>query len=124
MAEPYAIKHVDEMETTSGSGGATWRLARRSLGLEAFGMNIVEIPAGSSILEHDEVESDQVEVFTILEGEATMLIDGQEFPAPAGTYTRVQPAVRRNVLNRSDAPVSVLITSAPRSSGYQPMAWA
>ena len=61
-----------------------WALARKSLGLNAFGMNVVELPPGETIPEHDETETDQEEVFIILSGEATMVIDGQDHPAPAG----------------------------------------
>jgi hypothetical protein len=36
---------------------------------------------------------------------------------------RVDPALRRTVRNTSRSPVSVLIVSAPRTSGYEPMGW-
>ena len=61
------IRRREDLERTGN-----WLLARRSLGLSAFGMNLVEIPPGERIPE----------------------------------------------------PASVLIVSAPRNSGYEPMEWA
>ncbi len=52
------------------------------------------------------------------------MIDGEEHPAPAGTYARLDPAPVRTVVNESDGPVTVLIVSAPRTSGYEPLGWA
>ena len=69
MAEGYTIKHIDEFEEMEGSGGATWRLARKTLGAEAFGFNVVDIEAGGEIPAHDHTGDNQEEVFIILEGE-------------------------------------------------------
>jgi uncharacterized cupin superfamily protein len=118
VADGYTIKHRDEFETTGN-----WALARRSLGLGAFGMNVVEIPPGESIPEHDETGRDQEEVFVVWDGDAVIVIDGQDQPAAAGTFVRFDPHVTRTVRNDGDSPVSILIVSAPRSSGYEPMEW-
>jgi quercetin dioxygenase-like cupin family protein len=101
-----------------------WLLVRRGLGLSSFGINLVEIPPGERIPEHDETGRDQEEVFIVLSGAATLVVDGTEHPAPAGTYARLDPEPRRTVVNTGDEPASVLIVSAPRSSGYEPLSWA
>ena len=116
----YTILHLDDFERPFPK----WALARKGLGLAAFGMNVVELPPGETIPEHDEVERDQEEVFVVLSGDATLLIDGEEHPAPAGTFARLDPEPRRTVVNRSDADTTVLIVSAPRTSGYEPPSWA
>jgi quercetin dioxygenase-like cupin family protein len=87
-------------------------------------MNVVELPPGETIPEHDEAQSDQEEVFIVLSGEATMVIDGRDHPAPAGTFVRLDPEAKRTVVNRSDGDVTVLIVSAPRTSGHIPPEWA
>ena len=97
---------------------------RRTLDCNSFGVNLVELPPGESIPEHDETERDQEELFFVLEGSAVIVIDGQEHPAPAGTFARLDPNHRRTVRNRGDAPAAVLIVSAPQTSGYRPMEWA
>jgi hypothetical protein len=53
MPEGYTIKNVDEFEEMEGSGNATWRLARKTLGAESFGFNIVDIAPGGQIPEHE-----------------------------------------------------------------------
>jgi quercetin dioxygenase-like cupin family protein len=120
----YTIKHRDEFETMEGSGEATWLLARRALGTDSFGYNLVEIGPGGQIPEHDHAESGEVEVYAILEGDAVMRLDGEEHPAPAGTFASVEPQAKRTILNRSDAPVTALLIGVMPEGGYEPIPWA
>ena len=115
----FALVHRDECQTAGN-----WRLVRRTLELGAFGINIVEINPGEQIPEHDETERDQEEVFYVLGGAPTLVIDGEDHPARGGTFARLDPAHSRTVRNDGDEVASVLIVSAPRSSGYEPMEWA
>jgi mannose-6-phosphate isomerase-like protein (cupin superfamily) len=115
----YKIAHLDELERTGG-----WGLVRRSLEIESFGANVVEIGPGETIPEHDERDRDQEELFFVLSGTSLLSIDGEEHPAPAGTFARLDPEHRRTVRNPGPDVASVLIVSAPRTSGYQPMGWA
>ncbi len=64
MAERYTIQHIDELEHP----WPKWILARKSLGITAFGMNVCELQPGESIPEHDERARDQEEVFLTLSG--------------------------------------------------------
>jgi uncharacterized cupin superfamily protein len=118
-AGTFAILHTDDLERTG-----SWALVRRSLGIRSFGVNLVEIPSGETIPEHDETGRDQEELFFVVSGSAVLKIDGRDHPAPAGTFARLDPSLRRTVRNRGDEPTSVLIVSAPTSSGYEPMEWA
>jgi uncharacterized cupin superfamily protein len=123
MAEGYTIKSIDEFEEMEGSGGATWRLARKTLGAEAFGFNVVDIEAGGQIPAHDHTGDNQEEVFVILEGQGTIVTDGEEHDAPAGTFCRFAPEVNRTIRNESDANVRALLIGVPVDSGYQGMGW-
>jgi quercetin dioxygenase-like cupin family protein len=124
MAGGYTIKHRDEFESMEGSGEATWMLARKALGTSAFGFNLVEIGPGGQIPEHDEAESGQVELYAILEGEAVLRIEGEDHPAPAGTFASIEPPASRTILNRSDAPVMAMLIGVKPEGGYEPMSWA
>jgi len=124
MAGDYSIKHRDEFESMEGSGDATWKLARKALGTSAFGFNVVEIEPGGQIPEHDEAGSGQVELYVILEGEAVLRIEGEDHPAPAGTFASIEPPASRTILNRSDSTVSALLIGVHPSAGYEPLAWA
>jgi quercetin dioxygenase-like cupin family protein len=123
MAEGYTIKSIDEFEEMEGSGGATWRLARKTLGAEAFGFNVVDIEAGGQIPAHDHSGDNQEEVFIILEGQGTLVTDGEEHDAPAGTFCRLAPEVNRTIRNNSEANVRALLIGVPVDSGYQGMGW-
>ncbi|MFN2612077.1 MAG: cupin domain-containing protein [Solirubrobacterales bacterium] len=124
MPDPYCVKHVDQFEVMEGSGGATWRLARKSLDAGSFGFNVVDIDPGGEIPAHDESVSGQEEVFVILDGEATIVTGEDEHPAPAGTFARYAPQVNRTIRNSSDAPVRALLIGVPGDSGYEIGGWA
>jgi uncharacterized cupin superfamily protein len=113
------IVHLDEAERTG-----SWRLVRRSLRLRSFGVNVVEVAPGVTLPEHDELDRDQEEIFYVISGSPTLLVDGAEHPLAPGTFARLDPRHRRTVTNSSSEPALVLIASAPCSSGYEPMEWA
>jgi uncharacterized cupin superfamily protein len=115
----YLIMHRDELERAGN-----WSLVRRSLGCGSFGINIVDIPSGESIPEHDETGRDQEEVFFVISGSPVLVIDGEDHPARAGTFARLDPTLRRTVRNDGSETASVLIISAPTTSGFEPMSWA
>lgn len=117
--DSFSITNLEDAERSGD-----WSLIRKSLGLSSFGINVVEIPPGGQIPEHDETQRDQEEVFFVLEGDAVVVIDGDDHPAPRGTFVRLDPTPSRTVRNDGDEPARVLIASAPRSSGYEPMSWA
>lgn len=115
----YTVAHLDELERTGN-----WTLVRRSLGCRSFGVNLVEIPPGESIPEHNETQRDQEELFFVISGSPVLVIDGQDHPARSGTFARLDPRHRRTVRNDGSEPSSVLIVSAPTTSGFEPMDWA
>ena len=117
--EGFTIAHRDDLEQTGN-----WTLVRRSLGCRSFGVNLVDIPSGASIPEHDETQRDQEELFLVLSGSPVLVIDGEDHPARTGTFARLDPARRRTVRNDGSETASVLIISAPTTSGYEPMEWA
>jgi quercetin dioxygenase-like cupin family protein len=115
----FTIAAPHEMEKAGN-----WVLVRRALDLKAFGMNMVDIPPGERIPEHDETGRDQEEVFVALSGDATLVIGGEEHAFPEGSFARLDTHVKRTVANNGSEPIRVLICSAPRTSGYEPMGWA
>jgi uncharacterized cupin superfamily protein len=115
----FTIVALDEAERTG-----SWHLVRRSLGLNAFGINVVRIAPGDSIPEHDETARDQEEVFLALAGSPSIVIDGEPHPLPPWSFARLDPQPTRTVRNDGGDEAVVLIASAPRTSGYEPMEWA
>ena len=82
----FKLAHRDDCQKAGN-----WQLVRRTLELGAFGMNVVEIPPGGQVPEHDETGRDQEEVFYVLSGNPTLVIDGEEHPARTGTFARLDP---------------------------------
>lgn len=124
MAGDYEIKHIDEFEEMEGSGGCTWRLARKTLGAQAFGFNVVDLEPGGELPAHNEAESGQEEVFVVLDGQATLVAGEEEHEAGPGTFIRYGSQVRRTVRNDSEAAVRLLLIGVPGDSGYEPLSWA
>jgi quercetin dioxygenase-like cupin family protein len=118
-ATAVTIAHREDLERIG-----TWSLVRRTLGVSAFGINLVEIPPGGDIPTHDETGRDQEELFFVLSGAPTFVIDGERIPATAGTFVRLDPPVVRTIVNDGGEVSAVLIVSAPTTSGYEPMEWA
>lgn len=75
----FDLTHRDDFERNGN-----WALARKSLGVSAFGINLVSIPAGETIPEHDETGRDQEEVFIVLSSTPEMVVDGERLPRPDG----------------------------------------
>jgi uncharacterized cupin superfamily protein len=115
----FTLIHRDDCETAGN-----WTLVRRTLDLKSFGVNLVDLAPGEQIPEHDETERDQEELFYIVSGNPTLVVGGEDHRARAGTFARLDPEHRRTVRNDGEGPATVLIVSAPRSSGYTPMEWA
>lgn len=116
----FTIRHDEELERAYD----IWVLVRRSLGLSAFGVNIVELPPGGTIPAHHELDRDQEEVFYVVSGSPTLVVDGVDYPLRPGSWARLDPQPVRTVRNDGSVPASVMIVSAPTSSGYAPMDWA
>ena len=88
----YTKVHRDDCERNGD-----WYLVRRSLDLNAFGINLVTIPPRGSIPQHDEVDRDQEEVFFTVSGNPTVVVGDEDVPAPPGTFVRVDVDPKRTV---------------------------
>ncbi len=116
----FTVVHDADLEREYGK----WVLVRRSLGLVSFGMNMVDLPPGGSIPEHHELDRSQEEVFYVVSGTPTMVVDGVDNVLERGSFVRLDPEPVRTVRNDGTDVARVLIISAPTGSGYEPMDWA
>ena len=79
----YTVKRIDDMEAVYG--GAFIR-ARAELGVESFGMQVIDMPASADQYpEHDHSEDGQEEVYLALSGSADIEIDGERHRLEPGT---------------------------------------
>ncbi len=110
----YSTLNIDDLEAVRG----VVRFARRELGVEAFGVNWFELPAGAEGKEHDERESRQEEVNVVIEGSGIWRVDGEEVPVRRGTFMRFDPEAVRQPVAGPDGMTFIAI-GAPRGS-YEP----
>jgi mannose-6-phosphate isomerase-like protein (cupin superfamily) len=89
----YKVKRIDEMEAAFLGG---FKRARAELGVEAFGMQVLDMPPNlDAYPEHDHAESGQEEVFVVMRGEGDLEVDGERIHIDPDTIVRVGPKARR-----------------------------
>ena len=94
--DTYTLRQIDELESIRH--GAL-KLAGDELGIEAFGLQILDFPAGfDQYPAHDHAEDGQEEVYVVLDGSAEFEIAGERIPAESGTMLRVTAETRRNLV--------------------------
>lgn len=97
----YTIKRIDEME--AAFAGA-YKRARAELGVESFGMQVLDIPPGTTRYpEHDHAEDGQEEVYLALRGSGELEVDGERHRLDPDVMVRVGPGVTRKVLTGDEA---------------------
>jgi uncharacterized cupin superfamily protein len=118
----FTVVHVDDCESVPAYE-AELVFLRRGLGVGSFGMQVERLPAHyEAYAEHDETDSGQEEVYTLLEGSARLLVGGEEHPLRPGVFARVGPTVRRKIVTDDD-PALLLCLGGRRGSAYRPPAW-
>jgi mannose-6-phosphate isomerase-like protein (cupin superfamily) len=125
VAKGWKSVRLDEIEPISVAGGLLWRPLRRTLGIEAFGLNAyVAQNTGDDVVEkHTEGTLRHEEVYLVLEGRAAFTLDEETVDAPAGTVVFVRdPDVRRHA--RAEEPgTTVLAIGGKPGEAYTPSAW-
>ena len=89
----------------SESGDRFQRLGRE-LGVSALGINLIVLQPRQRLRVH--LHERQEEIYLVLSGELTLVIEGDERVLGSGDLVRVGPAVRRQLLNRGSNRVEVL----------------
>ena len=91
---------------------------RRELGVEAFGINWIDLPPGAEGLEHDEGESQQEEVNVVVRGSGVYRIDGEDVPVQVGTFVRFDPETTRVPVAGPEG--MTLVAVGARRGSYEP----
>jgi len=79
---------------------------RRQLGVSSFGMNQITLQPGQRGRIHR--HKHQEEVYLVLEGTLTLLLEGERSELAVGELIRVAPSVRRQLVNRGPGRVVVV----------------
>ncbi len=91
----YEVKKIDEMEAVYGGA---FKRARAELGVDSFGMQIIDMPANfENYPEHDHAGDGQEEVFLAMRGGGEIEIAGERFPLDGDHVARVSAGTMRKI---------------------------
>jgi len=79
---------------------------RAQLGVSSFGINVIVLEPGRRNRIHRHVR--QEEVYIVLEGTLTLIVEGEPHEYVVGDVVRVAPPVRRQLVNRGTADLRLL----------------
>jgi hypothetical protein len=130
MAPGWTAVAIDDVPTQAeGPGPAAWKPLRHHFGIRSFGTNawISREPGEVLIEEHDELLEDGTggheELYAIVRGHATFLVDGSSVGAPAGTLVHVaDPSLVRSAV-AEEAGTVVLCVGAEPGVAFEPSEW-
>ena len=113
----HAVKKIDDMEAVYLGA---FKRARAELGVESFGMAIIDLPPNfENYPEHDHSGDGQEEVFLALRGDGEIEIDGERFPLDADHVARVSAGTSRKVWPGSDG-IRLLAIGGVPGGLYEP----
>jgi uncharacterized cupin superfamily protein len=112
----YAVKKIDEMEAVYLGA---FKRARAELGVESFGMGIIDLPPGfENYPEHDHAGDGQEEVFMALRGDGEIEIAGERFPLDADHVARVSAGTTRKIWPGADG-IRLLVLGGIPGKAYE-----
>jgi hypothetical protein len=115
----YAVKQIDEMEAVYLGA---FKRARAELGVESFGMQVIDLPPDyEHYPDHDHSDDGQEEVFIALRGEGEIEIGGERHPLDCDRMARVGPAVKRKVWPGAEG-LRILVIGGIPGKPYEPSA--
>jgi uncharacterized cupin superfamily protein len=110
-------RRIEEIPHYEGEGaipGIKFHTAGRELGVSAWGMNVIEIEAGTTKYpQHDHAKDGQEEVYVVLEGGGTLEVGADRVALARGTLVRVGPKETRRILPGPQGIVVLAIGGTP-----------
>lgn len=112
----YTVKAIDELESIHHG---LMKLAGAELGVESFGLQVLDVPAEfTDYPEHDHTHDGQEEVYVVLRGQAEFEIDGERVPIDAGRILWIGAGSKRKLGTGPDGVRLLAIGSTP-GKGYE-----
>ena len=105
------VKRTEDFEATFRGGMLK---ARSGLGITSFGMQLLRFPPNADRYpEHDHSASGQEEVFTVLEGVATLRAGDEEHVLEPGIFARVGPNETRKLTTGDEGALILALAGVP-----------
>lgn len=112
----YVRKPFDEM---SSRGSGVVKLARRDLGITAFGMQVFDFPPGAATPEHTE-SGGQEEVYVGLSGSGWVEVEGEQVPLGPRVAVSVMPGTSRRTVAGPDGLSFLAVGAVPHGEHEAP----
>jgi mannose-6-phosphate isomerase-like protein (cupin superfamily) len=117
----YTMKTIDDLESIHHG---SVKLAGAELGVQSFGLQVLDFPAGfSGYPEHDHAEDGHEEVYVVLRGRADFLVDGEQVTVSPGQLLKVDAASRRRLQPLKDEVRILAIGCTPAGAYERPEAF-
>jgi uncharacterized cupin superfamily protein len=102
---PFSVVDSSTIEPGPGPHPAASPYDKRiteTLGVSAFEIYKVELPAGASTEPHDHLTDDVEDVYAIVRGSGWLVVDGERTPLGVGTFVAVTKESTRQVTAGDD----------------------
>lgn len=104
------VKRIDELEGYQGQ----FLQAGKGLGVTAWGMNVLKLPAKwADYPDHDHVKDGQEEVYVVLEGSAKLQAGGKHWDLAPGLLARVGPRQKRKITPGKEGVTLLVLGGTP-----------
>jgi len=120
----YEIASLTGIESLQGPGTLRWTPLRKHFGITAFGLNAYTASeAGQDVVEeHTEERLGHEEVYVVVSGRATFVLDGEEHEVTAGSAVFLRdPKVKRYA--RAEEPGTTVLAIGGKPGQHEISAW-
>ena len=120
-----SITRIDDLQRypIEGQEGLTWRPVRRHFDIQSFGVNAYTAEeAGQRVVEEHREQDGHEELYVVVTGRATFMLDGEEHDAPAGTLVPCPPDTLRGAV-AAEPGTTVLGIGAKPGEAFKPSGW-
>ena len=124
MSDRYAVVAIRELGYAT-PGQAHWHTIRSTLDVRAFGINAwTATEDGQQLIgEHDEAEGEaHEELYVVLSGHATFMLDGDTVDAPEGTLVHVPDTTVKRGAKGTEG-TTILAVGAKPGVAFTPSPW-
>jgi quercetin dioxygenase-like cupin family protein len=105
------VKTLEEFDTAFGGA---MKLARHGLGVQSFGLQVLDFPPNADQYpEHDHAHDSQEEVYFVVDGTAPLQAGGEEYELRSGTFARVGPGEKRKLVTGAEGARVIALGGTP-----------
>ena len=120
----YEIASLAGIESVPAVGSLRWTPVRKHFGITAFGISAYTASeVGQDVVEeHTEEQLGHEELYVVIAGRATFVLDGEEKDVPAGSVVFLHdPNVKRYA--RAEEPGTMVLAIGGRPGSHEVSAW-